>query len=217
MSSNINEAHRKVGLTPEERTAKRRARKRAWHAANRDKAIARNRARFQAHPEKIRAYNRARYQANREKVLAAAQARYAANPEKVLTADRARRAANPEKARAMARARYQANPEKSIAAARAWSQAHPEKVLANSRATHVARYGMTLLAHEAFRAAHGYCCAACGKPEEQSKRKHHTDHDHATNVVRGLLCAGCNTALGLLKDDPQRLRDLADYLDRSRE
>ena len=40
------------------------------------------------------------------------------------------------------------------------------------------------------------------------------DHCHETGDVRGLLCAACNTALGLLKDDPDRIVKLLDYLTR---
>jgi hypothetical protein len=46
------------------------------------------------------------------------------------------------------------------------------------------------------------------------------DHDHSCcsgtfscgNCVRGLLCSQCNTALGLLKDDVTRIKNLLDYI-----
>ncbi len=38
------------------------------------------------------------------------------------------------------------------------------------------------------------------------------DHCHKTNEVRGLLCSRCNTALGLLEDDIDRLKTAIDYL-----
>lgn len=38
------------------------------------------------------------------------------------------------------------------------------------------------------------------------------DHCHVTNKVRGLLCKDCNTALGLLKDCPERMTAAINYL-----
>lgn len=43
------------------------------------------------------------------------------------------------------------------------------------------------------------------------------DHCHETGKVRGLLCRTCNMGLGQLKDDPARLRRLADYVENSRQ
>jgi hypothetical protein len=39
------------------------------------------------------------------------------------------------------------------------------------------------------------------------------DHCHTRSTARGLLCHGCNLALGHMKDDPVRLRAAADYLE----
>jgi len=41
------------------------------------------------------------------------------------------------------------------------------------------------------------------------------DHDHATGEGRGLLCADCNRAIGLMQDSPERFRAAADYLGRT--
>lgn len=49
----------------------------------------------------------------------------------------------------------------------------------------------------------------------------HVDHDHSCcggaascgSCVRGLLCHWCNTALGLVKEDPTTLRNLINYLE----
>jgi len=42
------------------------------------------------------------------------------------------------------------------------------------------------------------------------------DHDHLTGHFRGWLCMNCNTALGLVRDNPDRLRTLANYLEANR-
>lgn len=41
----------------------------------------------------------------------------------------------------------------------------------------------------------------------------HLDHCHVTGIFRGWLCHRCNVALGFVRDDPDTLRKLADYLD----
>ena len=58
-------------------------------------------------------------------------------------------------------------------------------------------------------------CESCGSVVSDLKQLH-IDHDHTTGKVRGVLCHACNTSLGLLNEDPQRLRDLATYIERHR-
>lgn len=58
-------------------------------------------------------------------------------------------------------------------------------------------------------------CHVCGRTEHQSGRRLHIDHCHDRGVVRGALCTNCNTALGLADDSAERLRALADYLERA--
>jgi len=53
-------------------------------------------------------------------------------------------------------------------------------------------------------------CEVCGN----SKDKICYDHCHITELHRGWLCDGCNHILGLSKDDPDRLRALAEYLEK---
>jgi hypothetical protein len=52
-------------------------------------------------------------------------------------------------------------------------------------------------------------CAGCGAVKDL-----HSDHDHRSGQFRGVLCRGCNVALGWLDDDPARLRALAAYLEK---
>ena len=51
-------------------------------------------------------------------------------------------------------------------------------------------------------------CASCGATD----RKLCIDHDHDTEKPRGLLCNNCNTALGLLGDDPEKVAQLGSYI-----
>lgn len=56
-------------------------------------------------------------------------------------------------------------------------------------------------------------CAICGRPCPTG-RSLAVDHDHSTGRVRGLLCMPCNTAIGQMGDDPERLVAAASYLQR---
>lgn len=70
------------------------------------------------------------------------------------------------------------------------------------------------LEHEDYLAVlekQNYACAICEKGFDQAVP--HVDHDHDTGKVRGLLCMSCNTALGHFRDDADRLRDAAAYIE----
>lgn len=55
----------------------------------------------------------------------------------------------------------------------------------------------------------GRCAICCD--ELKSPR---LDHDHSTNVVRGVLCNGCNSGLGMFKDSAERLSAAIKYLEK---
>jgi hypothetical protein len=44
------------------------------------------------------------------------------------------------------------------------------------------------------------------------KKKYSIDHNHSTNIVRGLLCNNCNVGLGFFKDNPEILKSATLYL-----
>ena len=75
------------------------------------------------------------------------------------------------------------------------------------------RYGITFADYDAMLMKQDGRCAICRKPPKG--RYLHVDHDHETGAVRGLLCARCNTALGHINDDKNRLLGLIEYLELS--
>lgn len=82
-------------------------------------------------------------------------------------------------------------------------------------------YGIDAHTFQALIAAQCGCCAICDRPFEVEEIPV-VDHDHECcpsrktcgQCVRGLLCAQCNQALGLFKDDPDILMSAAEYLER---
>ncbi|CAB5219030.1 Recombination endonuclease VII [uncultured Caudovirales phage] len=75
-------------------------------------------------------------------------------------------------------------------------------------------YGISADDYMAIAKAQGYKCASCGDDARGYEHTLCVDHDHATNEIRGLLCSGCNTALGWLEDSPERITKLAKYIGR---
>ena len=85
-------------------------------------------------------------------------------------------------------------------------------------AQRLAKYGITAEQYEEMNRLQGGRCLICGQAERGTRRgipkTLAVDHDHDTGEIRGLLCSKCNTAIGLLDDDPKRARAVARYLDR---
>jgi len=73
-------------------------------------------------------------------------------------------------------------------------------------------YGITPEQYWAIYKAQGGRCYICRRANGQ-RRKLAVDHDHATLLVRGLLCRPCNrNVLGHARDDPEFFRRGIDYL-----
>lgn len=73
------------------------------------------------------------------------------------------------------------------------------------------RYGITIDCFDTLLEQQEGLCAIC-RTDNWGKRGPVVDHHHATHVVRALLCHGCNTALGLFKEDPEVLKRAAMYV-----
>jgi hypothetical protein len=80
------------------------------------------------------------------------------------------------------------------------------------------RYNVTPEQYEQMLADQHYVCAVCGQPEHRinpySKQVAPlaVDHDHNSGEVRALLCHDCNTGLGNLHEDPDRIMALYKYI-----
>lgn len=87
-----------------------------------------------------------------------------------------------------------------------------------SRAAHVKRtYDITAEEAKAILEVQGGVCAGCREPRGYELP---VDHDHSLErrlgtraSVRGRLCKRCNKVLRDVRDDPDTLRNLAEYLE----
>lgn len=75
----------------------------------------------------------------------------------------------------------------------------------------MAKYGLTLDDYNVLLDAQDGQCAIC--PAKPSNRVLAVDHCHETGRVRALLCGACNLGLGNFRDNPERLRRAAEYLE----
>lgn len=121
--------------------------------------------------------------------------------------------ANREKVAGAARRWRAAHPQKAKEVDARWKRANSEKVKTGQQRRSVGKYGLSLLDRaELLRLQH--CkCAVC-YDELKSGKGAAIDHDHNSGKVRGILCSSCNTAIGLFKEDPRRMRDAIAYLER---
>lgn len=80
------------------------------------------------------------------------------------------------------------------------------------------RYGIEKEDYERIFEQQDGKCAICRELLPKSKRYFQVDHDHdykgedKSSSVRGLLCGGCNTGLGLLGDNLESLSVAVEYL-----
>lgn len=103
---------------------------------------------------------------------------------------------------------YKANKAQLQAKERARYAANPYR----AKAAQIKRkYGLSWVEYAALFDKYGRKCAICDS--DGGGRSLVVDHDHSTKEIRGILCHWCNTALGNMRDSPERLRRAAKYLD----
>ncbi len=104
-----------------------------------------------------------------------------------------------------------AHPDRVREYQRRWYEKNREIKLAKTkRVMDAKKYGDPDI-REKLLAAQGGVCAGCASDHPRNKRGWHVDHCHLSGKVRGVLCHGCNTSLGLLAEDVGALRGLANY------
>jgi hypothetical protein len=122
------------------------------------------------------------------------------------------------------RRKYPERRERILEQSRHWRASNRDKI----RARDLRKFNLTTAGYDRMLAEQGGACAICRRPESRTVAGKVTslavDHDQACcagrgrscgRCVRGLLCYQCNTAIGLLQDDPARLAAAIKYLQRS--
>ena len=56
------------------------------------------------------------------------------------------------------------------------------------------------------------CCYICKRHQTEINHKLNVDHCHKTDKVRSLLCNQCNQALGLVREDPEVIQAMLEYV-----
>lgn len=149
-------------------------------------------------------YHKTYYKAHRTEQLSEAKKRVRnRTPEEV------------EARRAYQRAYYAANRERLLEQQRERGRrnysANPAPYKKRNRRSILNTYGLTEDQYQAMLTAQDGRCLICLRRMSLPA----IDHCHTTGVVRGLLCRGCNAALGHFHDDPVVLTRAVEYLSSS--
>jgi hypothetical protein len=104
--------------------------------------------------------------------------------------------------------------ERSVAQAKQYRE-RPE-VRERLRSHHLMRsFRLTTEQWTAMFESQGKRCAICRADSPGTRNAWHTDHDHHTGIVRGILCAHCNRGLGGARDSVTTLNAMVEYLTKS--
>lgn len=139
------------------------------------------------------------------------------------------RAADLERLRAQSREYYAANRDRAKVVHAKWRAANRDRIkIVNSAwaRANLARRAAAATSRRERRKKHGPgavlfeaqrgLCGICSVDLRACPPRHvHLDHCHRTGRLRGWLCHGCNTGIGLLADDPARMRAAANYVEGS--
>jgi hypothetical protein len=171
--------------------------------------------------ERRRARDRARYAGNREAMAEKQREWRGKNPARSREINKDSADRNREKVRQYNREYQERNGDELRARRRAAWAANPEKYRAYGLKS---KHGPFIVEDRAaMMEQQNGCCYLCGDPLVEGDV--HIDHDHRCCpddrtchlCRRGLACGRCNVAIGMARDDPDRLRRLADNLEAARQ
>lgn len=112
-----------------------------------------------------------------------------------------------ERKRAEVRRYQERNKEKVREARKEYHQKRWTGLTKEERRDHnLAKFGLTHKEWVALFESQGRRCAMpdCRSESPRSKMGWHTDHDHVSQKVRGILCAKCNQSLGFYEKSKKR-------------
>lgn len=130
---------------------------------------------------------------------------------------------NPDKARAANRSWKQRHPERVKELAVKWNAANKDKLKAEKARNHLRRkYNLSNEAFSSLLTEQSNRCKICNREFNFliKSLKPHVDHNHSCcsmrktcgKCTRGLLCGTCNSAIGLLNDDPDLIQKASEYV-----
>ena len=100
-------------------------------------------------------------------------------------------------------------------AGKSWRAKNPDRKRLHDRSSKLkALYGINVDQYDKMVYDQGGRCLVCKEIPLSKKGKVglHVDHDHLSGRIRGLLCHGCNVALGHLKENEDIVRNLLSYI-----
>lgn len=101
--------------------------------------------------------------------------------------------------------------KEKIAYMKQYREKHREEIKLYEKNANLKQYGLTLQLKNEMISNQDNRCLSCGGKFKGSKNIH-VDHDHKSHVVRGILCAKCNGALGMLNEDLEKIYKMAEYI-----
>jgi hypothetical protein len=94
------------------------------------------------------------------------------------------------------------------------SYCQPCHKVRHARWARARRYGLTPDELDALLGSARHCGICARDFTAEDSRWVHIDHDHATGIVRGVLCQWCNLLLGHSRENVDTLRAAIDYIER---